>query len=45
VSSATSSITTLASEIGTSVPAAASTTGAVNNAITTLNQAVSATGA
>ena len=45
VSSATSSITTLANEIGTSVPAAASTTGAVNNAITTIDQAVSASGA
>jgi hypothetical protein len=45
VSSATSSVTTLASQIGTSVPAAASTTGAVNNAITTIDQAVSASGA
>jgi hypothetical protein len=44
VSSATSSVTTLASQIGTSVPAAASTTGAVNNAITTIDQAVSASG-
>jgi hypothetical protein len=45
VSSATSPITTLASEIGTCVPAAASTTGAVNNAIATIDQAASATGA
>ena len=45
VSSATSSVTTLASQIGTSVPAAASTTGAVDNAITTIDQAVSASGA
>ena len=43
--SATSSVTTLASQIGTSVPAAASTTGAVNNAIATIDQAVSASGA
>ena len=35
MSSSTSSVTTLASQIGTSVPAAASTTGAVNKAITT----------
>jgi hypothetical protein len=45
VSSATSSVTTLASQIGTSVPGAASTTGAVNNAITMIDQAVSASGA
>jgi len=42
VSSATSSITTLASQIGASVSAAASTTAAVNDAITTIDQAVSA---